>query len=275
MPVVLQPQDYFTVVRQIANHLDVGTYYVRAVVRNAYTDDIIETLDLEDKGGQRFKRNWRVPADASGRGFYISIVTSVYTDSGYTTKSENYGDEEDTYLVQERVLTKMGGGSSGASGPDAYAIRRIVREEIEKIPKPEPVQIPEPPVMRFDEVLTSLQRLETALQSVPKDKVDTSPIIASIEALRDVIEAKPVTPETDLSPIIEKLDTLAPELSEGVRNLTTLLDNAQSRFSEESVREIARIFEETEFKIAPSTARMAPPQPKEEEEQFDITRLAA
>ncbi len=87
MSLVLQPQKSFTVVRQIANHLDSATYYVRAVIRNAYTDELIETLDLTSRGSQRFSKNWQVPADPSGEGFYISIVTSVYTDSGYTTKS--------------------------------------------------------------------------------------------------------------------------------------------------------------------------------------------
>src|SRR5688572_8979423 len=109
----LQPQAYFTVVRQIANHTDTNTYYVRAVVRNAYTDEIIATLDLTDKTGQRFKKDWHVPGDPSGQGFYISIVTSVYSDNGYTTKSDSYGDEENTYLVQERVLPLMRGGGGG------------------------------------------------------------------------------------------------------------------------------------------------------------------
>src|SRR5947209_2026571 len=111
MSLILHPQNSFTVVRQIANHLDTDTNYVRAVIRNAYTDAIIDTLDLTDKGSQRFSKNWQVPADPSGQGFYISIVTSVYTDSGYTTKNPNYGDEENTYLVQDRVpLARHGGG---------------------------------------------------------------------------------------------------------------------------------------------------------------------
>src|SRR3954451_7251835 len=99
--VPLKPQQWFTVVRQIANHLDADTNYVRAVIRNAYTDAIVATLDLDNKGGQRFTKNWRVPADPSGQGFYVSIVTSVYTDAGYTTKNENYGDEENTYFVSD------------------------------------------------------------------------------------------------------------------------------------------------------------------------------
>ncbi len=269
MSVPLRPQQNFTVVRQIANHLDTATYYVRAVIRNAYTDEILETLNLTDKGGQRFKGDWRVAADPSGQGFYVSIVTSVYTDSGYTTKSENYGDEENTHLVSQNfgaAATGGGGGiGRGAGTLDAYTIRRILREEIEKM-KPEPVEIPEFPAMRFGEVLASLQSLETALSRIPTDQVDTSPILGALERVQAAIDAKPVTAPTDLSPVLKALNTLAPELQTGMRNIITLLDDAQGRFSEEVVKEIERIFKETEFSIAPSTARLSPPkaeQPKQ------------
>ena len=134
----LYTQQNFTVVRQISNHLDTDTNYVRAVIRNAYTDAIIATLNLTDRGSQRFSKNWQVPADPVGEGFYISIVTSVYTDSGYTTKNASYGDEENTYLVQDRLNTL---GGRGGSNVDYIRLRKIVeevvRQEIDKTEKQE------------------------------------------------------------------------------------------------------------------------------------------
>jgi hypothetical protein len=100
----LQPREQFTVVRQIEDHTDSTTYYVQAVIRNARTDALIATINLDDNGDRRFSKAWLVPADVSGRGFWISILTSVYTDSGYTTKSSNYGDKMDTYLIQDRYV---------------------------------------------------------------------------------------------------------------------------------------------------------------------------
>jgi hypothetical protein len=269
MSVPLRPQQEFTVVRQIANHLDTDTNYVRAVIRNAYTDDILATLNLTDKGGQRFTGNWRVAPDPSGQGFYVSIGTSVYTDSGYTTKNSNYGDEENTHLVSNNfgaAATGGGGGiARGAGTLDAYTIRRIVKEELEKA-KPEPVDIPAMPTMRFDEVLEAIQAVKSGLSRLPTETADTGPILAALKSLEAAVEAKPVTPATDLSPVLSALKTLTPELQNGMRNLITLLDDAQGRFSEEAVKEIERLFKETEFTIAPSTAKLAPPkaeQPRE------------
>ncbi len=110
---LLNPQKSFTVVRQIANHIDTGTYYVRAVIRYAYTDVLITNLDLDLKGDQRYSKNWQVVADPSGQGTYISIVTSVYTDAGHTTKSENYGDEEILIRVFDDMSPAMKGGGGG------------------------------------------------------------------------------------------------------------------------------------------------------------------
>ncbi len=195
MSVVLHPGNAFTLVRQIANHTDAATYYVQAVIRNAYTDAIIATLQLTDKGGQRFKKDWAVPGDSSGQGFYVSIVTSVYTDSGYTTKSENYGDEETTYLIQDRVFAGGGGG-----GIDAFTVREIMREEIAKIPQPEPVKIPEAPKyeMRWDELLK-------AIKAVPE--ADLGPILSAIRDTRTAINNIPVPSPTDLSPILSRLES--------------------------------------------------------------------
>jgi hypothetical protein len=199
MSITLQPQVAFPLTRQIANHLDTTVYYVRAVVRNAL-GTIIDTVDLASQGEQRYQTSWRVPADPSGQGAYISIVTSVYTDSGYTTKSEAYGDEETTYLVFDRVMPAMRGGG----GVDYFTVRRIIKEELENLPKPEPITFPSPvitpaPVMRLDDVLTAINDLKKALkpkQPIVMKEVDLSPILAAIKE-------KEVTKAPDLAPILK------------------------------------------------------------------------
>jgi hypothetical protein len=202
MSLTLQPQASFTVVRQIANHTDSSTYFVRAVIRDAYTDELLANLDLTDRGSQRFSKNWQVPADVSGQGHYVSIVTSVYTDSGYTTKSENYGDEENTYLVQDRSGWShgRGGGSLGISD-----IRRVIREELGKIEKPEGVDYdrlkPSPVNDRTEEVLKAIRENKPE-KTAP---VDLAPVLEAVSAVKQAVEAKEVTPPTDLTPLLEKL----------------------------------------------------------------------
>lgn len=205
----LIPNRTFTVVRQIGNHTDAGTYYVRAVVRNAYTDDILATLDLEDKGGQRFKKDWLVPPETSGLGAFISIVTSVYTDSGYTTKSENYSDEENTYLWAELSMRFGGGGQQGFSEKFDYRrVESIVEKAIATIPAPLPFpEIPTPKEyeMRWNDVLEAIERVRTAVEALPKENNDDAPIMAKLDDVLGAIEAKEVTPATDLTPVLNKL----------------------------------------------------------------------
>src|ERR1700674_2240241 len=98
----LEPLEQFPIVRGLET-TDGNTNYVQAVIRNAVTDAVIGTVNLLDKGDhQRYAANWPVTQDGSGLGLYIIITTSVYTDSGYSVKSSNFGDKFETYIVQRR-----------------------------------------------------------------------------------------------------------------------------------------------------------------------------
>lgn len=272
---------------------------MRAVIRNAYTDAIIATLDLDDKGSQRFKKDWQVPADPSGEGFYISIVTSVYTDSGYTTKSENYGDEENTYLVSEQAASLRGGvvgqGLGRGTGPDAYTIRRIVSEEIAKIKIPEAkdIVIPTPKEyeMRWDDVLGAVKQATVDIIKAIPAPSDLAPLSDKLTALEQAIKDKEVTPVTDLEPVINALDVLSDALE------ATAKDTAErtEKFAKSLPKALKEAIDGAEFvtsaitvaskgkrsqEIATSIAERenAPEEEEEEEEEkrqpIDITKLA-
>ena len=249
MSVILQPQSSFPIVRQIANHLDSDTLYVRAVVRNA-DGDTIATVDLEDKGGQRFQRRYRVPVDSSGQGAYISIITSVYTDAGYTSKSPNYGDEENTYLVFDRVLGGRGGGGGGTS-VDLKAIRKIMAEEIKKnTPKPiknEP--FPEIPKyeMRWGEILKAIDVLGNDLASIPREQVSLDGVNQALIEIKTEIDEKPVTEETDLQPIIEDLNGLSLLIDERLDSQKELIESTKTELVQTIVDTVKESIETTEF----------------------------
>lgn len=276
MSLVLQPQNAFTVVRQISNHLDTDVNYVQAVIRNAYTDAIIETIQLDDKGGQRFTKNWQVPADTLGQGFYISIVTSVYTDSGYTTKNANYGDEESTYLVQERVM-RLGGGGGGV---DAYTVRQIIKEELAKIPTPEPVDLPEQVPVRFDEVLAAIARVGEKITQ-PKDAPSLSPVLAGLSAVQKAIDAKEVTPATDLAPVIQQVAQAA-DASDLERQvikgfLQELADNVINLIKSTIRKEFEAVQWTSKFTTEAKKGETPAPQYQDKPAApvpFDITKLA-
>lgn len=271
----------FTVVRQIANHLDTDTNYVRAVIRNAYTDATLDTLDLTDKGGQRFSKNWRVPSDPSGEGFYITIVTSVYTDSGYTTKNANYGDEENTYLVAD-APSAIGRGSTGI---DARTVRRIISEELDKrkeepeeadeVDEVEEIEIPEE-LPRWDEILFAIDKLNTTLKPIKPEKVDFKPLNDALQSILSAVNGKPVTPVTNLTPVLTKIQEITAVTDRTRAEVNTKLDSFSNEVMGSLASKLEELVKETTFKIGSTTATMDTAKLKTEQESvpFDISKLS-
>lgn len=257
MSITLQPQKPFTVVRQIANHLDTDVNYVKAVIRDAYSDAIIDTLKLIARGGQRFSLNWLVPVDQSGEGFYISIVTSVYTDSGYTTKNDNYGDEENTYLVQDRILVNLRRGGSG--GIDGGTLRRVIKEEL-KNAAPDPIEfpafptMPEFPEMKWDEVLSAIKELNGLIREANKKKVDFSPLKPFFQNILKAIRDKEVTEPSDLS----GLEKEVAKATETMKEETTTIKQVLPAMIKREVREV---LDSATLNIGPSKATVDVPAP--------------
>lgn len=232
----LHPQETFTIVRQIEDHTDTNTYYVRAVIRNAKTDAILSTVNLTDRGDRRFAYEYRVPADVSGQGFWIVILTTVYTDAAYTTKSENYGEKMDTYLVQDRYNSNLGGGGGGGPDIDYKKIRKIVHEEVEKVEIPE-VIIPPYPVIDLRPLERKIDQLPTSFPEFPSipvsERVDLSPIMESIAKVKEQIDALPKDiPETDLSSIEKSLDFVTKQ-TRLIRNDLNFIDLGKEERKEE------------------------------------------
>lgn len=276
MSVILQPQSSFPIVRQIANHLDGATYYVRAVVRDA-DGDIIDTVNLASQGSQRYQSRYRVPVDSSGQGAYISIITSVYTDAGYTTKSSNYGDEENTYLVFDRVLSGRG---SGGGSLDIGTIRRVIAEELAKVEKPEPVEMPEIPKyeMRWQEVLASVDEVRQIVSGIPTNNtVDLNPVLQAIEATYQAIESKEVTPQADMSPVVEAIDAATVDMLQQIEGLRQFVAGSEEVLTDTIVKTVEDNMKSAkfvnEFKIEPNTATKTPPQPAQP--AYDINKLAS
>jgi hypothetical protein len=64
----------------------------------------------------------QAPADSVGVGRNIVAVASLHTDSGYTTKSPDYEEQEQYFLIKA-VPAVFGGGG----GLDARTTREIVQ----------------------------------------------------------------------------------------------------------------------------------------------------
>jgi len=248
---ILQPQVDFPISRQIANHLDTATYYVQAKVYDA-DGKLIATINLTDKGSQRFIKRWRVPVDGSGQGAYISIITSVFTDSGYSSKSSNYGDEEVTYLIFDRV-NQVGRGGGGGKTVSASEIKRIVNECINDN-KVEPVEVePVEPVVipnysdEFKVINIRLGNLGELVKVIPTEATDIFPILEGIQNLANAIADKEVTPETDLSPVLTELGSIENAIADRFADQTESMDESQSNILEKIVTSMQEAVDSTEF----------------------------
>lgn len=212
----ITPHGSFPVVRQLEDVEDTTTYYVRAVVRDSETGDILKTIDLVDNGDQRFTKNYSVPADASGFGRYIDITTTVYSDSGYTTRA-GFSDENETYLIKED--TKLGGGVGAGETVSYPEIRKIIKQELKKLEMPEPAKVEDlRPALKSmgdtlrNDIQKSVDSIKIPEQVKPNlDKVTNdirTDLDTVINTLLLAIDNKEVTPETNLMPVIEMIQNL-------------------------------------------------------------------
>lgn len=227
----VNPNANLRIVRQLSDPYDVGTNYVRAVVRNSATGSVLETLDLTDEGSQRFSGFHHTSADPSGVGFYIDVTTTVYTDAGYTTKSENYQVETNTYHVIQQFGPGMGLGGIGAD-VNYEKVRRIVQEELAKLVIPEPVTPPDltPVLLGVEQRLTK----SVGAIKIPEQKeVDLEPVMQEVRSSVDnaintlllAVDGKEVTPPTDISPVLEAInDFKATDLQAGINAIQGILE---------------------------------------------------
>lgn len=246
----LSPAESFPIVHVIGNHTDSTTYYVRAVIRDATTDAVLDTVDLTDRGDRRFSKLWKVSYDnVMARGRFIVITTTVYTDSGYTTKSENYAEEANEYVIQERFdQSKYFGGGSGGKF-DYEKLRELVQKEVKKIeiPKPQKITIPEP--LEVDDIIVPIQNfvrrtVASEVKKIPKPlkqkETDLTPVLGSVDAVRRYVQSQPNFEKTDLQPLLSQIQAglkrieriVTEEIGKENNRSFTLTANAENQVSE-------------------------------------------
>lgn len=207
----LSPNESFLINRNLVDSASASVNYVRAVIRDV-NEAILDTINLTDRGDQRFSETWKVPSDnAFSTGKYITITTRVYTDSGYTTLSTVDGASSETYLIQARwspLFGASGGGSNmgsvgGGKDIDYEKIKKIT-EEVLRATKPEEVKFPEIPKIDTERLKNELLRgVSEIVGGIPTpekpDKVDLSSLDSGIKKISKEINARPKFEKTDLS----------------------------------------------------------------------------
>jgi len=258
----LNPGEYFTIVRQLPDPNDSATYYVRAEIRNARTDELIETVALADRGSRRFSQPWKVPFDTTGLGFYISVLTAVYTDPSYTTPSDVYSQEIQTYLVDNRFRNLGGGG--GGDSVDYKKLAKVLHDELSKIEQPE---------LDLSPVMTALEQLSAAHSGIIPIVKRSDQKLTTLSAAHRDLHAKadallekeppafPEIPTTDLSPVLSAINDLPSKLpkheptdltplTSSLEALRTSLDAGTLQKLAEAAAQLQQVLISDDFKTA-------------------------
>lgn len=242
---IVHPLKQILIDYQIQNVFDVTTYYVRAVIKNSITGNVLATVNLSDNGNQYFSALWTAPNDFSGTGLQLSVFTTVYTDASYTTISANYGTTLDTYIVRAIPTTILGGFANGptwenkGSPMDLSEIRKIIREET-KTDEITPVSL--------KEILARVSSIEKKIVP-PKDVVfpQTKDYSDEIARVHRLIAEVPTRGE---------LSQLEQTIAASLESIVRMIDEHKqstgvsiSKSGQETMRNIKKMLDEIESKI--------------------------
>jgi hypothetical protein len=231
----LAPFEYFTIVRQIEDPLDLVTYYPQAEIRNARTDALLDTVDLESKGDGRYSERWQVPADVSGAGFYVTIISKVYTDSAHTTESDNYGRKEQTFLVRDRHDNL--GGSGGISYNDVKeALKKVLSDY--KFPVTKETDL-RPLLKAIKEVpIRTARQIDIPEVEIPEQKaVDFTPVLKAIQKSSE-----------DITKAVANIEI--PKYQEHLRVITELIKTLDNKLTKAEIQGALKLLPELNAEIA-------------------------
>lgn len=208
LPSQISPSENFDIYYFLRNPTDATMYYVQAVIYDIRTGAILKTVQLTQSlnNSHLFAAITAAPADPQGVGRNIVAVATVYIDSAYTTKSSDYEEQEQYFLVKTPSPIVVGGGGFDMrqfkETLDA-SLRAIVKSEIAAAEQAEPEPLP------FDAVFGAIGALQREINRIPKDAPDLSQIKAALDTLKSQISELPEpNDETDLSPVLESLSEI-------------------------------------------------------------------
>ena len=225
----IQPAEYLPITRQLADPSDTNTYYVRAYIykrTGGGAESLLATVNLVDKTGQRFTYNYQTPDDSDP--YYLSIVTKVFTNAGYTTESPLYYRTEQTYLIAMRWGLQFGGG--GGTSVDYGKIEKMIKGAMKDLPKAKEIKIPD--IKPLFEAIRNVESQVSRIRIPEQEKLNILPVMRAVEEVGKQVKAIkiPEPEKVDLNPVISELGSLADALEKLPGTLNTLISGEISEF---------------------------------------------
>jgi len=201
----IRPAKYLRLVWQNNDPSDLSTtYYVQSVIRRSDTGATLETVNLDAGTGGRYTGRYLIPnlpADTT-----IDTTITIYTDSGYTTRSQIKAVENREYIIRNE--RKPAGVVMGnVSGANPFEIRKIIKEELNKL------KLPEYKETDLSKVFTKLDTAISKFDKIPQ--TDLMPLKDDLRAISVTLSKKiDNIPQPDLKPIQDNIGELASEVSQ-------------------------------------------------------------
>jgi hypothetical protein len=201
---------------------------------------------LTDNGNRRFTKAWRVPSDPTGEGRDILITYTVYTDSNYTTKADNYGEKFADYRI-EHMPKNLGGGGVDVDYKKIRAmVDEVVSTRLKGLPTPEKVDMPNM-AFHIQPVLNAIAGLRNDIEAIELPETDFSGVEFRLDTLDKAVKAIKI-PKTDLAPVLDAISALQeaiePYTDQTSQDLSAMLERIKAFFSqdmEEIKRQIAGV----------------------------------
>lgn len=186
----LNPGTNFPIVRKLGDPSDSSTNYVQAVVRNATTGATLATINLTDAGNRRFTGFFAV---GSVEDWFFDVTTTVYTDSGYSSISTVYAEENETYHVLTSLSPQLQNVALQGMGLDINynKIKQMIDESLE--------------ARNWLKIDDFIKAVDTSSEEI---KAILTPILPAIKAIVIPKVVIPEQKEVDFSPLMEKIETL-------------------------------------------------------------------
>jgi hypothetical protein len=211
---ILIPGTTHTITWTRQNLLDEATYYVRAVIRDVRTDEILSTVTLTEIASGRFSGSWSVVQDKSNRGREIDIEKTVYEDSGYTTPSAVYGRWVERYTVLDiKQSNNTGGSSAQRHAVDYSLIAQMIENAVKRIPPPEkPKDVDFSPVLKaIPSTKEFISALDTLRYAIEQNKAESVIPTFNAEILLTTMRKESSMQEKRIMDAISSIDLKAPE----------------------------------------------------------------
>lgn len=288
-PNTLTPTQPYTLSYFITDPNDSTTYYVRAVVYDAITGEVLDTKNLTavSTNSHLFTVRTQAPGDPSGHGRRIVVVATAYTDSGYTTKSSNYQEQSENYIV-----IKPGAGINvGGGGVDWYLVKEMIVEEVGKVS-----ESLKPVIKTLKEILGDTKNIPDLIAKIKDLKSDVSGNMKDdskeIEALFKILEAiaknissKNIAQKTDIKSVLDSIKSSSKSLREFIpqvldkqsKKITFVLNEAVEKEEPEETEvepeKKPEVEPKKELKLEPEIKLEDEPKEEKKSKRLDIMDL--